>query len=54
MASRPKHLREILIVVLCAIVVLPFILWLSTLFGPAIWVREPPSAETKKPAITAA
>ena len=38
MASRPKHVRGILIVALCAIVVLPFILWLSTLFGPAIWV----------------
>ena len=38
MSSRPKHVRGILTVALCVIVVLPFILWLSTLFGPAIWV----------------
>ena len=38
MASRPKHVREILIVVFFAIVVLPFVLWLGALFGPAIWV----------------
>jgi hypothetical protein len=38
MASRPNHLRGILMAVFSAIVVLPFILWLSTLFGPAIWV----------------
>jgi len=38
MASRPKHVREILIVVFFAIVVLPFVLWLGALFGPAVWV----------------
>ena len=38
MASRPKHVRGILIVVFSAIVVLPFVLWLGALFGPAIWV----------------
>jgi len=38
MASRPKHVRGILIVVFFAIVVLPFVLWLGALFGPAVWV----------------
>jgi hypothetical protein len=38
MASRPKHVRGILIVVFSAIVVLPFVLWLGALFGPVIWV----------------
>jgi hypothetical protein len=38
MASRPKHVREILMVVFFAIVVLPFVLWLGALFGPAVWV----------------
>ena len=38
MASRPKHVRGIVIVVFSAIVVLPFVLWLGALFGPAIWV----------------
>jgi hypothetical protein len=38
MASRPIHVRGIVIVVFSAIVVLPFVLWLGTLFGPAVWV----------------
>src|SRR5437660_9504117 len=38
MASRPKHVRGILIAVFFAIVVLPFVLWLGALFGPAVWV----------------
>jgi hypothetical protein len=38
MASRPKHVRGILIVVFFAIVVLPFVLWLGAVFGPAVWV----------------
>jgi len=38
MASRPKHVRGILIGVFFAIVVLPFVLWLGALFGPAVWV----------------
>jgi hypothetical protein len=38
MASRPKHVRGILIVVFFTIVVLPFVLWLGALFGPAVWV----------------
>ena len=38
MASRPKHVRGILMVVFFAIVVLPFVLWLGALFGPAVWV----------------
>ena len=38
MASRPKHVRGTLIVVFFAAVVLPFVLWLGALFGPAIWV----------------
>jgi hypothetical protein len=38
MASRPNHLRGILIAVFSAIVVLPFTLWLGALFGPTICV----------------
>jgi hypothetical protein len=38
MASRPKHVRGIVIVVFSTIVVLPFVLWLGALFGPAVWV----------------
>ena len=38
MASRPRHVRGILIGVFFAIVVLPFVLWLGALFGPAVWV----------------
>jgi hypothetical protein len=38
MASRPKHVRGTLIAVFFAVVVLPFVLWLGALFGPAIWV----------------
>jgi hypothetical protein len=38
MASRPRHVRGILMVVFFAIVVLPFVLWLGALFGPAVWV----------------
>jgi hypothetical protein len=38
MASRPKHVRGILFVVVSAIFILPLLMSLGALFGPVIWV----------------
>jgi len=37
MASRPKHVRGIVLVAVSAIFILPFLMSLGALFGPVIW-----------------
>jgi uncharacterized membrane protein YhhN len=38
MASRPKHIRRIVLVAVSAIFILPLLMSLVALYGPVIWV----------------